>query len=179
MILTTSSTPEELSASKQRPTDVSSVTKLRGTRISTIPGQIRLLDSRRYKVRSQSRNEWYEVTWEKRLWKCTCAFNTKTHQTCKHIYAVLFRISETEEATSKEDCELCPICEKKDKIIRRGFYKSRIGMTQRFGCKRCNKRFSIRTGFKNMKYSANTITSALDLYFKGLSLRLVANHLNQ
>jgi len=156
------------------------VLQTRGIRIASIPGQIRRIDSRRYQVKSQSQNKWYSVTWEKRLWKCTCAFNAKTHQSCKHVYGVLYRISETGESWSEhEDSEMCPKCQRVTKIIRRGYYKSRTGLTQRFGCKKCNRRFSVRTGFKNMKYNANTITSALDLFFKGLSLRSIANHLNQ
>jgi transposase-like protein len=52
-------------------------------------------------------------------------------------------------------------------------------MVQRYQCKSCGKRFCARTGFNGLKYTAGIVTTALDLYFKGLSLRSIADHINQ
>jgi transposase-like protein len=150
----------------------------RGAEIARIPGQIRRIDGWHYKVRSRSRPVWYTIAWRKRFWACDCPFNRRTHQTCKHIYAVLQRLTEF-HSESETDLEICGNCGEDTTVVRRGFYKSKSGLVQRYECKRCRHRFTARSGFTGMKYSAATITTALDLYFKGLSLRSVADHLNQ
>lgn len=155
---------------------VTSIIGLRGARIARNASQIRRLDAWHYKVRSQSSSAWYNVSWQKRFWRCDCKFNTRTHQTCKHIYAVLNRITEPELEHSPETC---PNCASHGKVVRRGYYKSRSGIVQRYQCERCGIKFSARTGYKGMKYNVSVITTALDLYFKGLSLRSIADHLNQ
>jgi len=163
-----------------KPARISSIMQLRGVRIARGGGQIRRLDVRRYMVRSQSKPIWYNVTWCKSFWRCDCPFNTKTRQTCKHIYAVLNRISETEtDPPARFDAEPCPSCGHHEPVVRRGYYKSRSGLVQRYQCKRCGVKFTARTGFTGMKYNASLITAALDLYFKGLSLRSITDHLNQ
>jgi len=161
----------------KKPTQATSIIEHRGANIAHNPGQIRRVDAWHYRVRSQSGPAWYDVTWRKRFWRCDCTFNRRTHRACKHIYAVLSRISAPEQAD--DGPESCPSCEGHGKTVRRGYYKSRSGIVQRYQCKRCGIKFSTRTGFKGMKYTANVITTALDLYFKGLSLRSIADHLNQ
>ena len=155
---------------------VPSITEFRGTQIASAPGQIRRLDAWRYKVRSQSTSAWYNVIWHKKFWKCDCPFNRITHQTCKHIYAVLHRITDIEIETSPE---ACPECHRQEQVVRRGYYKSRSGLIQRYQCKQCHKKFTARTSFRGMKYSANIVTTTLDLFFKGVSLRSLADHINQ
>jgi len=44
-------------------------------------------------------------------------------------------------------------------------------------CKKCKKWSTDRGGFEKMKHQALTIVSALDLYFRGISLRQVTQHL--
>ena len=148
----------------------------RGARIANIPRQIIRINANTYRVKSQSSDGWYDVTWQKRFWRCECPFNVRTKQTCKHVYAVLHRITETQE---QEGSEVCPECNETTGVIGRGFYKSKHGLTQRFGCKKCRIRFSSRTGFKGMKHTASVITAAMDLYFRGMSLRSISNHFLQ
>ena len=65
-------------------------------------------------------------------------------------------------------------------LIRRGYRENKHNKVQRFGCKDCNHRFIMETdGFRKMVYRPDTITLVLDLYFKGLSLRKIVDHLKQ
>ena len=160
---------------KAKPKHAPSITRLRGFEIASRPGQIRRLDPWRYLVKSQSNSRWYNVSWNKKFWMCTCPFNAKTHSACKHIYAVLERITNY----LQESEVLCPSCGRSHLIVRRGYYKSRSGLVQRYQCKRCGAKFGARTGFNDVKYAATIVTTALDLYFKGLSLRSIADHINQ
>jgi len=65
-------------------------------------------------------------------------------------------------------------------LIRRGYRENKHRKVQRFGCKDCNHRFVVdMVGFRKMVYRPNTVTLVLDLYFKGLSLRKIVDHLKQ
>ena len=46
-------------------------------------------------------------------------------------------------------------------------------------CKSCSKLWVVDDGFQKMKKSRELITASLNLYMNGLSLRKVANHINQ
>jgi putative transposase len=50
---------------------------------------------------------------------------------------------------------------------------------QRYLCKDYGYRFIVNPAFENCKATAKIIIAALDLYFKGVSLRKVADHLKQ
>src|SRR2546422_5189561 len=149
----------------------------RGVKIARMPRQIRRIDASHYSVKSQSNSDWYDVTWHKTSWKCDCPYHAKTNQSCKHIYAVLHRIS---VSSNEQDSVKCPRCGREDRIIRRGYSKTRCGFVPRYECKRCPRhRFGSRTDFERLKYSGHIVTTALDLFFKGLSLRSIADHINQ
>jgi len=151
------------------------VTLLRGFTISREPKHVRRLDMWRYQVKSQSGRGWYNITWNKRIWVCDCPFNTRTHQRCKHIAAVLFRITGPQDATD----EAYPICGTSKHVVGRGNYETRTELVKRYECNRCRVKFTSRTGFSGLWYRANMVTAAIDLYFKGVSLRGIADHLNQ
>ena len=73
----------------------------------------------------------------------------------------------------------CPKCHSTRHVIKRGVRRNKSGVVQRFLCKRCDVKFIPRTGFEKMKHTANVITVALDLFFKGLSLSKIMDHLQQ
>jgi hypothetical protein len=50
---------------------------------------------------------------------------------------------------------------------------------QRYVCKACSHRFVVNPAFENAKASAKIITTAIDLYFKGVSFRKISDHLKQ
>ena len=49
----------------------------------------------------------------------------------------------------------------------------------RFKCKDCGQTFVMDEGFAKMKFDPKIVTLALDLYFKGVSLRKIAHHVKQ
>ncbi|MGH9975951.1 MAG: IS6 family transposase, partial [Nitrososphaeraceae archaeon] len=51
------------------------------------------------------------------------------------------------------------------------------GDIQKFNCKTCNKYFTINIGFEKMKHNPQGITTAMQLYFSGESLRNTAHSL--
>lgn len=53
----------------------------------------------------------------------------------------------------------------------------RSGKKQAYWCKHCKRKFVLNEGFEGFQNHPEIIASALDLYFKGLSLRKVAEHL--
>ena len=62
------------------------------------------------------------------------------------------------------------------KILRIGIRINKGGPVKRYRCKHCKTTFSNRNGFEGMKNQAKIIASALDLYYKGLSLRKISEH---
>ena len=57
--------------------------------------------------------------------------------------------------------------------------KTNNEVKQRYKCKDCNKLFTINDGFYRMKKSKELITGCLDLYFNGMSLRKIRQHIRQ
>ncbi len=136
-----------------------------------------------YRVRSQSNQDlWYNVVWKKNHWSCNCIDHQKNHNRCKHINAIDYKLTVEDIKTGLDPLDKddrCPVCGQEDMVVRNGKrYTRSSGPVQRYICKRCNKRFSgIIKGFKGMKNKASIVTSALDLYFHGLSLRKIVQHL--
>lgn len=79
------------------------------------------------------------------------------------------------ELNEKRLCRFCG----SENIEKHGMRYTKSGKKQRYRCKDCNRRFVLNDGFSKMKYSPDVITQALDLYFKGLSLRKVKDHFEQ
>jgi transposase-like protein len=143
---------------------------------------IKKIDHATYHVQSQSNPKIeYKVQWEKNHWACECIDYNKHKKNCKHVYAVKYfltleKIKLDVEFLGEEDH--CPICKKTDNVIKRGIRFNRYGRTQRYYCKSCKRRFTGRkTGFKGMKNRSDVIAASLDLYYRGLSLRQIVQHL--
>lgn len=60
-----------------------------------------------------------------------------------------------------------------DKIIKFAIRHNKGGDLQRYKCNACGKRFSFNIGFEKMHASPQIITTAMQLYFTGESLRNV------
>jgi transposase-like protein len=72
------------------------------------------------------------------------------------------------------------ICEKCDgkNIKRDGVRETKNrSKVQRYKCKDCSHRFSIDDGFWKMKNHENKITSCMNMYYAGMSLRKIQEHL--
>jgi len=157
---------------------------MRGMAILSQANHVRRIDANTYRVRSQSGNGSYIVRKVDLEWMCECPDHQFRMVECKHIHAVKLSLSlenskEIYEAYKQMDesskCRYCGSYE----IIRFGSRFNKTGRRQIFKCKGCGRRFTIEDGFSRMKADPKTITSALDLYFKGVSLRKVIDHLSQ
>lgn len=143
---------------------------------------VRTINQSRFMVRSQSDFEkWYEVTWNKDHWRCNCEDFLKRGTRCKHIYAVFYYLLLREITIGVKDAEskpFCNTCGSSEFLVKAGFRYNRSGPRQRFYCKRCDKYSVGREGFEKMKTQGFAIASALDLYFRGISLRQISEHLH-
>jgi len=154
---------------------------MRGQAIYKSGGQIKRLDSDRYEVNSQSGHGLYTVSKRDGVWECSCPDHEFRHAKCKHLWAVEFSLKLREKVRRNVVIEplspnICPYCAS-SKLVRHGLRHNKCGDLQRFTCRNCGKRFSHNLGFERMKASPQIITSAMQLYFTGESLRNVQNFL--
>ena len=124
----------------------------------------------------------YRVVWDGKRWTCSCKDYEKRKGTCKHVWAiryylVLKRLSQGLGRLENEN--ICPYCGSNMNVVRRGWRYNRERPVQVYLCKSCKKYFSEQTAFLKMKTQAKAVVAALDLYFKGLSLRKTAEHLKE
>ena len=160
----------------------------KGRMIAEKPNQIQRLDERFYKVASKSREITYDVIRrENGSWICNCLdFHyraSELHQIirCKHIWAVELsqKLREHVQARVIEpitDIHGCIFC-KSENIKKDGLRHNKYGDIQKFYCKTCGKWFTVNFGFERMKHSPQGITTAMQLYFSGESLRNTARSL--
>ena len=158
---------------------------LRGKEISLQENQIMRLAEDMYSVRSQSHEEYDQVIKTERGWRCSCPDHVFRDQKCKRIWAVEFsgrlRLEVAKGQIQRTICQIskvvCPRCSSEN-IVKHGLLHNKYGDLQRYSCKDCNKRFAINLGFEKMHTSPEAITSAMQLYFTGESLRNVRNFLS-
>ena len=154
---------------------------------------IKRMNKLTYKVKSQSNHDnWYTVinTYDSG-WVCDCPDFTFRNIECKHVHCVKFskllrkkvyldtfanKPIIPESKVGEIICQKCGSLNYKKFGIR---HNKNAGDMQRYLCKDCKFRFVINPAFENCKASAKVITAALDLYFKGVSLRKIAQHLKQ
>jgi len=153
----------------------------RGRVIAEAPNQITRVFDNFYKVKSQSSNGEYEVIRDLAGWSCSCPDHEYRGMKCKHIWAVELSYNLREHVKARviepiTDIGTCLFC-KSDRIVRDGLRHSRHGDIQKFHCKECGHYFTVNLGFERMKVSPQAITSAMQLYFTGESLRNVQKFL--
>lgn len=136
-----------------------------------------------YKVHSQTTKREYNVVKCGESWQCDCPDHIFRHVCCKHIHAVEFSLKFKEQVREITKTVIQPViissCQfcKSDKIKRFGVRHNKSGDIQRFACLDCHKTFSINVGFEKMKHDPKAVTSAMQLYFTGESLRSVQKFL--
>jgi len=154
---------------------------VKGYQILINGDKITQLDKNSFLVPSQSnKNLKYRVEKIGDGWWCECPDHQYRLVYCKHIYAVQFWLS-LKEKLQKQTVTIktpevyqCKFCNSPN-IIKYG----RKGRKQAYHCKNCNRTFVVDDGFRKMRYDPQVITAMLDLYFKGVSLRKLADHLHQ
>ncbi len=142
--------------------------------------QIEAVSPSEFVVCSQSRpGEKYKVSVLRNRWSCTCAFYQESEgRSCIHILAVKFRSGLQERAPAVEVGPECENCHSSD-VTLSGRRLNKSGPVRRFHCKTCGAYFSGKEGFHKRRAGPDMIAKALDLYFRGTSLRQVAEHFAQ
>ncbi len=149
--------------------------ELRGKEITEKQDQIRRLDETHYEVNSQTRNIIHDVVGTEFGWSCSCEDHNFRKICCKHIHAVEISLAIRKEVKPKVvlasiNIDCCIFC-KSNQLRKDGIRKNKTHSIQRLKCLDCKKRFSINLGFEKMHASPQIITSAMQLYFTGESLR--------
>jgi putative transposase len=147
----------------------------RGEAIAKLPNQIQRIDECLYSVKSQSGNGEYCVTKVCGEWICECPDNKYRHVKCKHVFAVEFSKSLRAEVAVRriepiENLTECIYCGSSN-LKKDGLRRNKSGAIQKFYCRDCHKYMTFNIGFERMKHNPQAITSAMQLYFSGESLR--------
>ena len=147
----------------------------RGQAIAQLDNQIKIIDECLYVVKSQSHNGEYTVNKINGELVCDCPDNTYRHVKCKHIHAVEFSLKIKQQVQKNIIIQevvisKCVFCHSAN-IKKSGVRHNKAGNIQRFLCGDCGKTFSVNVGFERMKHNPQAITSAMQLYFSGESLR--------
>jgi transposase-like protein len=162
-------------------TQLTTTRQERGEAIAKLEGQIKRIDADTYEVLSQSANGKYEVLNTSIGWMCQCPDHIYRGVTCKHIHAVLFSQSIRAEVAVRriepiENLTECIYCGSTD-LKKDGLRKNKSGTIQKFKCRTCKRYFSFNIGFERMKHNPHAVTTAMQLYFSGESLRNTAKSL--
>jgi transposase-like protein len=152
--------------------------EMRGKAIAQTPNAIMRFDGRFYKVTSQSGHGMYDVVKSRENktigWVCDCPDFTYRNVKCKHIWAVEFslRLRAVVEKHVIEPIEInkCVYC-KSELIVKDGLRHNSYGDIQKWNCKACGRYFTVNLGFEKMRSTPQAVTSAMQLYFSGESLR--------
>lgn len=143
--------------------------------------QVRTLAPNSYSVRSQSDpRRAHTVTLEGTKWRCDCAFYSATGMACVHIFAIRFKngLDASVPPASASSMPRCNSCGSPE-VTKDGVRHNKSGDVPTYRCKGCAKRFVGREGFYKRRADPTNIARALDLYFRGLSIRKVREHLEQ
>jgi len=147
----------------------------RGLEIASKRSQIKRIDDFNYEVLSQSENGSYLVSRIDDGCICECPDHRFRRVKCKHIWAVEFSLKLKEQirrdtVIQQITISECLYCHSPD-IKKYGVRRNKSGDIQRFLCESCGKTFSVNIGFERMKHNPQAITTAMQLYFSGESLR--------
>ncbi|MER5175148.1 MAG: DDE-type integrase/transposase/recombinase, partial [Candidatus Nitrosocosmicus sp.] len=146
-----------------------------------LQGDVKRIDDGNYQIKSLTRDELYRIIATSLGWICSCADHMFSGVKCKHIYAVEFilelRTTVVEvrkiEAITITGCKYC----KSENLIKYGLRHNKHGDIQKLECRDCKRYFTINIGFEKMKHNPQGITTAMQLYFSGESLRSSARSL--
>ena len=139
-----------------------------------------------FEIPSSKGDKTYIVSKYAHKWQCTCPDHQFRHVSCKHIHAVTLWQKLTEKIQEEHEKKIavaqpeleetitCKFCGS-DHIIRYG----KANEKQVYKCKVCARKFVPNIGFEKMWHNPKIVVMTLDLYFKGVSLRKISDHLRQ
>src|SRR6266487_1346343 len=172
--------------------------QVRGLKIVSLDSKIKHKNKLRFKVKSDSDDGlWYDVVkqyghnlggHQEGQWICTCLDFLYRYQSCKHIYAVGYSKQLKKKIVIQDVAQssipsinneiICQKC-KSSNIVKDGRRYNKSGSIQKYLCRECKYRFISNIGFEYSKKNPKIICASIDLYFKGVSLRKVADHIQQ
>ncbi len=158
-----------------------SLRELRGLGILALGGQIMRESDTTFLVKSQSnQSSFHMVVWKDDKWVCDCEDFVKRCKPCKHIYAVNFLLDLPRIVLSNSQAfgRFCPYCGSTD-VRPKGFRYNKSGPLRMFKCLSCGRRFKDGATSESCITKAALAVIATDLYYKGLSLRCISDHLWQ
>src|SRR5208282_3066058 len=158
--------------------------EVKGKEIAEAPNQVKRLSDYSYHVRSQTGEGFYRVVNKKFKWSCECPDHEYRALDCKHIWAVRFSLALRKEVQAAQvqviepiaEIEACIFCNS-PQIVRDGLRRNRHGNIQKWNCKACGRYFTVNLGFERMKHTPQVVTTAMQLYFGGQSLRTTSKSL--
>jgi transposase-like protein len=137
------------------------------------------INDNHYQMKSLATNRIYEIYSTESGWTCSCPDHIYRHVICKHALAISISIKLRQEVRERNKVVIeetsnsqCPQCLSSN-IVKHGIRHNKNYDLQRFSCKDCKNRFSFNLGFEKMSVNPKVITSAMQLYFTGESLRNV------
>lgn len=135
-----------------------------------------------FTVPSQNGNGTYTVIMKGKA-TCTCPDYQSRMMDCKHIHAVRFYLDfnnkvKTQNKGVVAERQGCPYC-KSNNTVGSGKRQTRSGQKQRYQCNDCKRKFIENKDYERYKGNGKTTSLILDLYFKGMSLRGIKDHLKQ
>lgn len=142
------------------------------------------LGSGRYRVSSQSRpDSYYEVTVMDNCWKCTCPYHTHGNRRCKHVCAVQGLVERVRRAGRDtvvigDPGVVCVKCGGADGRHRETRNRKN-GVSERYVCRDCGKKFTHNPGFAGRHYGSDAITDALQDVATGKSPAQAAQSLSK
>lgn len=147
----------------------------RGEAIAQALGAVKRLDEGSYIVKSQSGKGEYHLVLGEFGWICPCPDATFRGVKCKHIFGVEFSLRLRERVVNQrviqpvnpQGCPSCQSC----RVVKHGIRHNSYGDIQQFLCRDCSRTFVVNLGFERMHATPQMITSAMQLYFSGESLR--------
>jgi transposase-like protein len=154
---------------------------MRGQAIYKSGAQIKRLDAEVYQVNSQSGHGLYTVAKRNGVWDCSCPDHVYRDVKCKHIWAIEFSLKLRDRVRENVviqplSVNACVFCQSVE-IVKDGLRHNKSGDIQIFNCKTCGRYFTVNLGFERMKHNPQGITTAIQLYFSGESLRNTARSL--
>jgi putative transposase len=155
-----------------------------GMVIANISGaikRIKRINETKYVVKSQNGNGDCDVCSTDLGWVCSCPDHKFRGVKCKHVFAVEISFALRKEVevariapiTTTTTCIYCDSAI----IVKDGLRHNKYGIIQKFNCRECNRYFTINLGFERIHATPEMVTSAMQLYFTGESLRNVQKFL--
>lgn len=146
-----------------------------------LQNHVQRIDDKTYCIQSLTSNKIYEIVSTSLGFVCSCPDHMFKGIKCKHIIATELSLKIREQVKKRiiepiVNIGKCIYC-KSSQIVKDGLRHNKYGDIQKFNCKDCSKYFTINIGFERMKHNPQGITTAMQLYFSGESLRNTAKSL--